>query len=94
MHTLLPAFATRLTAIPAIDALPARATRPSRAWLRLTAWCTTLSTWIENCVTRRRLLSYQMLDPRFVKDVGLTPAQIAAECSEPFWAAVGLRREQ
>ncbi len=94
MRTLLPAFATRLTAIPSIDALPARGGRRSRRWLPLATWCITPGTWIANRMTRRRLLRYQMLDPRFVKDVGLTPAQIAAECREPFWRAVGLWREQ
>ena len=94
MPTLLPAFTTRLAAVPAIDALPARGRRRSRAWLPLAGWCITPSTWIDNDVTRRRLLSYQMLDPRFVEDIGLTAAQIAAECTKPFWAAVGLSREQ
>ena len=94
MRTLLPAFTIRLAAFPAIDALPARGRRRSRAWLPLAPSSITPSTWIENYVTRRRLLNYHMLDSRFVKDVGLTPAQIAAECREPFWAAVGLSREQ
>ncbi len=92
MHTLLPALPTRLTAVPSIDALPAKPR--SRAWWPLAAWSITPRTWIENDVTRRRLLSCQMLDYRFAKDVGLTPAQIAAECKEPFWAAVRLSREQ
>lgn len=94
MSTLLPAFTTRWTAIAAIDALPARGRRRSPAWSPLAAWRITPTTWIENYTTRRRLLNHQMLDSRFVKDVGLTPAEIAAECRKPFWAAVGLSREQ
>jgi uncharacterized protein YjiS (DUF1127 family) len=95
VRTPLPAFAARLTVIvPAMHAVPATGRRASPARLRLAARCTTLRTWIENRATRRRLESYQRLDPRFVKDVGLTRAQIATECSQPFWAAVGLWRGQ
>ena len=90
----LPVLTTRCTAIPAIDALPAKRARRTRAWWLLPAWYVAPSAWVENYVTRRRLLNCQMLDSRFAKDVGLTPVRIAAECSEPFWAAVGLSREQ
>ena len=94
MHMPLPGLTTQLTAVPAVDVLPASRRRHVGAWRVLAARYVTPSTWTENYLTRRRLLSCQMLDSRFVKDVGLTPAQIAAECAEPFWAAVGLSRER
>jgi uncharacterized protein YjiS (DUF1127 family) len=94
MRMPLRALTTQLTAVPAVDVLPASRRRHSRAWRVLAARYITPSTWTENYLTRRRLLSCQMLDSRFVKDVGLTSAQIATECGEPFWAAVGLSRER
>lgn len=94
MRVSLAALTTQLIAAPAVDVLPASRRRHSRAWRLLAARYITVSTWTENYLTRRRLLRCQMLDSRFVKDVGVTPAQIAAECAEPFWAAVGLSREQ
>ncbi len=51
-------------------------------------------TWIENSTTRRRLLRCQGLDPRFAKDIALSPAEIAAECAQPFWRHLGLSREE
>lgn len=94
MHMPRRALTTQLTAVPAVDVLPASRSRHVGAWQVLAARYMTPSTWTKNYLTRRRLLSCQMLDSRFVKDVGLTPAQIAAECAEPFWAAVGLSRER
>jgi len=94
MHLPLAALTTQLNVAPGVDVLPANRRRHWRAWRVLAARYITPSTWTENCLTRRRLLSCQMLDSRFAKDVGLTPAQIAAECGEPFWAAVGLSRER
>jgi hypothetical protein len=94
MGMSLPVLTTRCAAIPAIDALPARGTLRSRVWWLLVPCYVAPSAWVENYMTRRRLLNCQMLDSRFAKDVGLTPVRIAAECSEPFWAVVGLSREQ
>lgn len=94
MHMRLAVLKTQLNTVPAVDVSPASRRRHWRAWRALAARYITPSTWTENYLTRRRLLSCQMLDSRFAKDVGLTAAQIAAECGEPFWAAIGLSRER
>jgi uncharacterized protein YjiS (DUF1127 family) len=94
MHMPLAALTTQLTAVPAVDGLPESRRQHARVWRLLAPRYVTPSSWTENYLTRRRLLNCQLLDSRFAKDVGLTPAQIAAECAEPFWAAVGLSRER
>ncbi len=48
--------------------------------------------WLADERARRRLAEYQRIDPRFAKDVGVTPEQIATECAAPFWSGLTLSR--
>jgi uncharacterized protein YjiS (DUF1127 family) len=47
-----------------------------------------LGDWRENAATRRRLRRCASLDPRFVKDIGLTPCEIVMACRAPPWVKV------
>jgi len=51
-------------------------------------WRSVLWTWLENHRARRRLRRCLALDPRFARDIGLTPDDIARECRAPFWTPV------
>lgn len=52
------------------------------------SWRSILSAWLETYRARRRLLHCLALDPRFARDIGLTPEEVAAECRAPFWTAL------
>jgi uncharacterized protein YjiS (DUF1127 family) len=87
--------ATRLTTSrQTVRTWPVGLRRGSPRPLALAAPLARLRTWIENYLRRRRLLSYQSLDPRFAKDIALSPAEIAAECAQPFWRGRGLARRE
>jgi hypothetical protein len=45
-------------------------------------------TWFENYAARRRLRQCASLDPRFPKDIGLTPGELAMLCAAPPWRSV------
>ena len=51
-------------------------------------WRSVLAMWLENYRARRRLRRCLALDPRFARDIGLTPDDIARECQAPFWTPV------
>ena len=55
--------------------------RHARGAARPSLWARLFS-WIKVARERRRLLE---LDPRLLKDVGLTPEQAWHEASRPFW---------
>jgi uncharacterized protein YjiS (DUF1127 family) len=65
-------------AMRAADA--ARADGPAPLWRSL------LRRWLDNRAARRRLAECARLDRRFAQDIGLSEAQLAAECDAWFWA--------
>ncbi len=85
--------ATRLTIARLTHAWPLSDSRGLLRWSAVAA-LTRSRTWIENSATRRRLLRCQGLDPRFARDIALSPTEIAAECAQPFWRGLGLSREE
>jgi uncharacterized protein YjiS (DUF1127 family) len=56
-------------------------------------WYTYLGAWLENHAARRRLWRCALLDPRFPKDIGMTPADVVMESRGPFWVAVPRRKD-
>ena len=52
-------------------------------------WWRRLAVWRENRALRQQLVRCQALDPRFARDIGLSPEAIAMEAERPFWIAVG-----
>ena len=51
-------------------------------------WRATLAAWRERRAARRHLRDYLALDPRFARDIGLTPDEIEVERGRPFWTGV------
>lgn len=48
-------------------------------------WRALLAAWREARAARRHLRDCLALDPRFARDVGLTPDDLAREIGRPFW---------
>jgi uncharacterized protein YjiS (DUF1127 family) len=53
-------------------------------------WRAMIARWRENRAARRVLIDCLATDPRFARDIGLTPAEIDVEAVKPFW--MGIRR--
>lgn len=51
-------------------------------------WRAKLAAWREARAARRHLRDCLALDPRFARDVGLTPDDLAREIGRPFWRPV------
>ena len=51
-------------------------------------WRARLAAWRENRAARRYLRVYLALDPRFARDIGLTPDDLAHEIGRPFWRPI------
>jgi len=58
---------------------------PARGWR---AW---LARWREASAARRLLRNCLAADPRFARDIGLTPEEIGAEAARPFWKEIRRR---
>ena len=52
-----------------------------------------IGAWLENQAARRQLRRCALLDPRFVGDIGFTPADFEMECIAPFWIEVPRRED-
>lgn len=61
---------------------------------RLVVWFAVLMACAGNAAGRRRLRRYQRIDPRFARDIALTPAEIMSEGARPCWIAVGISPER
>lgn len=60
----------------------ARPAGPAGLVARLTGLLDLVDRWLAR---RRQRLDLQELDPRMLKDLGLTPADVAREAGKPFW---------
>lgn len=60
--------------------------RPRAAIAR--GWRAMLARWRENRAARRVLIDCLATDPRFARDIGLTPEQISVEAVKPFWREI------
>lgn len=54
-------------------------------------WRARLAAWREARAARRHLRIHLALDPRFARDVGLTPDDLAREIGRPFWHPIERR---
>lgn len=52
-------------------------------------WRARISAWRETRAARRHLADFLRLDPRFARDVGLNPDDVAREIGRPFWEPIG-----
>lgn len=51
-------------------------------------WLSRIRQWLENDRARRELARCLALDPRFARDIGLSPNDVYSISSAPFWVGI------